>query len=200
MCALMSVRREGACFRPYFQNRVGEIRSNLTELAELVDVLEEPQKIPGTLNPADVCTRGLAVPEDVNENSVWINGPDFLKEPRDQWPLSIPNDLTAVPRSELRARPENVQVAEDLQGESLVQRLGQPIAGAGRLVVLVGSVARALIAMGSANSDRAPEPEDRRAAFKLLLHCQQASARAAWTAGKLDSLAVGLARGARAEH
>ena len=162
MCALMSVKREGACFKPYFQNRVGEIRNNLTEVAGLVDVLEESLKVAGSMNPTDICTRGLAMPDDVSEDSTWMKGPDFLSLPRDSWPLCVPDDPSAVPRTELRLKVESAQATGDGQEHVLEQMIERLIRGAGRLTILVGSLARILIAMGSEHEvRRLPEPEDR---------------------------------------
>ena len=201
MCALMSVKREGACFRPYFQNWVGEIKNNLAEVAGLVDVLEESLKIAGNLNPTDICTRGLAISEDVKEDSTWMRGPGFLSLPRESWPLCVPDDPSAVPRTELRAKMESAQAIGEDQQDMLGQMIERLTSGASRLTILVGALARILVAMGSEHGvRRLPEPEDRRVAFKLLLHHQQASARRVWQQGKLDSLAVDVSRGPRSEH
>lgn len=46
-------------------------------------------------NPADMLTRSVSV-EDIGSNSVWQNGPEFLRLPMDQWPVKQ-NHLTDVP-------------------------------------------------------------------------------------------------------
>ena len=56
----------------------------LTEEAQ-VDKL---QHLAGTLNTADVATRGIATPADVLPDSKWLNGPAFLSQDRSTWPLS----------------------------------------------------------------------------------------------------------------
>merc|ERR1711867_171986 len=45
MCTHMSLRKDGVAFKPYYQNRVAEIRDNLAELGELVGEVEPTQKI-----------------------------------------------------------------------------------------------------------------------------------------------------------
>ncbi|KAM8701313.1 hypothetical protein ACLKA7_007761 [Drosophila subpalustris] len=62
----------------FVSNRVAEIQE-WTENAEW-------RHVPTKQNPADIVSRGC----DVNElvTSIWFNGPSFLKEPRDSWPVS----------------------------------------------------------------------------------------------------------------
>merc|ERR1711867_142527 len=113
MCTHMCIRREGSSFKPYFQNRVAEIVSNLAELEQLVDVMEPTQKVDGEANPADVCTRPGVTMEQIGAGSVWINGPEFLKWPRELWPLTLPDEPSAVPQGELRKAPKKeVSVAD----------------------------------------------------------------------------------------
>ena len=105
MCALMSLRREGVSFKPFFQNRVAEALNNLAQISEKVEILEETLKVPGELNPADICTRGKATLSDVTKDSEWQGGPGFLRLPRDMWPLTVPDDPEAVPEEEIRRGP-----------------------------------------------------------------------------------------------
>uniref|UniRef100_A0A914YUF9 Uncharacterized protein n=1 Tax=Panagrolaimus superbus TaxID=310955 RepID=A0A914YUF9_9BILA len=41
--------------------------------------------VPGTLNPADLGTRGVSI-EELNEAKCWWHGPQFLQETQDKWP------------------------------------------------------------------------------------------------------------------
>ena len=59
------------------QHRVNEIR-NLSS----VNVWRFS---PGSLNPADLPFRGISAQELSNE-SLWFNGPDFLSKDEDEWP------------------------------------------------------------------------------------------------------------------
>merc|ERR1712101_12083 len=56
MSCLMAVRRPGAVYKPYFQNRIGEVQRNFGKLKEKVPVVEDPLKIAGPENPADIGT------------------------------------------------------------------------------------------------------------------------------------------------
>ncbi|KAL7724064.1 hypothetical protein ACLKA6_001031 [Drosophila palustris] len=62
----------------FVSNRVAEIQE-WTENAEW-------RHVPTKQNPADIVSRGCDVDELVT--SIWFNGPSFLKEPRDSWPVN----------------------------------------------------------------------------------------------------------------
>jgi hypothetical protein len=64
-------------WKQYVQHRVNEIR-NLSS----VNVW---RFCPGSLNPADLPSRGISAQELSNE-SLWFNGPDFLSKGEDEWP------------------------------------------------------------------------------------------------------------------
>ena len=78
MCALMSPRRQGTSFKPFLQNRVAETLSNLRQVEERVRMLEQTLKVPTELNLADVCTSCKATLADIESNSVWQRGPQYL--------------------------------------------------------------------------------------------------------------------------
>ncbi|KAI9555910.1 hypothetical protein GHT06_018435 [Daphnia sinensis] len=60
-------------------------------IAEILDATTPPQwrRVPGALNPADECSRGLC-PSELDPNHRWYRGPDFLVLPPEQWPAQIP--------------------------------------------------------------------------------------------------------------
>ena len=43
---------------------------------------------------ADIITRG-GTPEDLNEDSTWQNGPEFLKWPVEEWPIKSAVEVAA---------------------------------------------------------------------------------------------------------
>ena len=45
------------------------------------------QHITGPLNPADLPTRSSCSAPEVKRNTPWQNGPEFLKLPREEWPV-----------------------------------------------------------------------------------------------------------------
>ena len=95
---------EARCQLPaIFQNRVAEVQRNLSSIQGKVQTLEPLQKVAGTLNPADIATRGRASLEDVDADSPWQKGPSFQLQTRDHWPISHPEDVPgAIPEGELR--------------------------------------------------------------------------------------------------
>ena len=72
------------------------------EHAELVD-----NKGPGTGNPADLGTRGVAAQWQVEMGSVWQDGPPELAFPRDKWPATR-EFRRQLPKEELLVKPAAV--------------------------------------------------------------------------------------------
>ena len=112
MCSIMAMRKVGASFKPFFQNRVAEIAANLDAVAKHVDNLEPLQKIDGKVNPADICTRDSATDADVGLQSTWICAPPFLKLPREHWPLAYPTDHGEILFDECRKNFTGVVTAQ----------------------------------------------------------------------------------------
>ena len=85
---------------PYFASRVSESVNNLAQLPK--EILVDPiQHVPGPMNPADIPTRSNTLPDDVRPGSVWQDGPDYLRLPREAWPFSR-EFLDKVPDQEMR--------------------------------------------------------------------------------------------------
>ncbi|XP_048581431.1 uncharacterized protein LOC116618474 [Nematostella vectensis] len=71
-------------FSTYVSNRVSEKLGSCKP--------DEWRHIPGKLNPADDCTRGVAL-QDLTPDSRWLAGPDFLAKPPCQWPSAEPEPV-----------------------------------------------------------------------------------------------------------
>ena len=65
-------------YKKFVQGKVVEIRKK-TELKQW-------KHVPGKENIADLPTRGC-LPDELAENQQWLEGPDWLKKPKDEWPL-----------------------------------------------------------------------------------------------------------------
>ncbi|XP_055914411.1 uncharacterized protein LOC129947754 [Eupeodes corollae] len=77
-------------WKPYIENRVREIRS-------ICDV-SKWRHCPGLENPADLVTRGINANALIN-SSLWMSGPDWLKENQSTWPqndISITTLITSL--------------------------------------------------------------------------------------------------------
>ena len=84
---LQYIRNRTKRFNAYVANRVTEINEET--------ISEQWRYCPGKLNPADDASRGLS-PQKLCSQSRWWNGPVFLWQERENWPMtevsSIPND------------------------------------------------------------------------------------------------------------
>ena len=85
-CCISMMEKSGSSLAPFFCNRIGEIKSNLSIVEETCPV-EPLHHVRGDLNPSDLPTRGFARAEDL-PGSVWRDGPQFLRLSREQWPIS----------------------------------------------------------------------------------------------------------------
>ena len=75
------VRNQSREFKPFVANRIGEIQRTTSP--------EQWQHVPGTINPADLPTRGLSAMA-LAESEVWMEGPAFLKDDESTWPAAPP--------------------------------------------------------------------------------------------------------------
>lgn len=83
---LGAILRDGYGYQTFFANRVGEIQKSTS--------VNDWKWIPSELNIADLVMRG-ATPEQLKEDSVWQNGPEFLKQPVAEWPTKSARDIAA---------------------------------------------------------------------------------------------------------
>ena len=70
------IRNQGRRLKPFVSSRVGEIQSNVQPA--------QWKHIPSEHNVADDVSRGISVAE-LSER--WQNGPEFLKLPKESWPI-----------------------------------------------------------------------------------------------------------------
>ena len=71
-------QKESYGFNTFAANRIGEIQEGTEK--------DEWCWVPGKLNVADLTTRGLK-PTEIDAESIWQNGPLFLKEEEEDWPV-----------------------------------------------------------------------------------------------------------------
>jgi hypothetical protein len=74
------IRATASYYQVYVSNRVGEIQT-ITEP-------EEWRFVPGKMNPADEATRSVIEEEGLSAR--WLNGPEFLLQPKENWPKDLP--------------------------------------------------------------------------------------------------------------
>lgn len=80
LIVLNYIHSDSGRFHRFIANRVAFIRA--------VSKVEQWRFVPGSLNPADLLSRGTLDVEKFNENKLWIEGPEFLKDNESSWPLS----------------------------------------------------------------------------------------------------------------
>ena len=86
---LASRERDKGFFGEWFGNRIGEQFDNIERIETLV-VLDKPPvwyHVASQDNAADRTTRLQSVPEDLGLDSEWLNGPAYLRQPVEMWPV-----------------------------------------------------------------------------------------------------------------
>ena len=102
-CVISAVETSTSVLKPFYHNRVSEIRENMSEMKMYCPV-EEIYHVSGHHNPADMATRGSTKSADLGPGSTWWHGPDFLCVRRDLWPVSRSFVSNSVPPEEIRSR------------------------------------------------------------------------------------------------
>ena len=115
---LASREREKGFFGEFFGNRIGEQYDNIERMELLVN-FDKPIQwyyVSTELNVADRGTRTLSVVEDLGQNSEWLLGPAFLRDPVEEWPINRDfadkKNKVPLPIEEIR-RPYREQVLGD---------------------------------------------------------------------------------------
>ena len=105
---LQYIANESRRFHVFVANRVAEIH-DLTKK-------EQWRHVPGTMNPADDCSRGLGASE-LSPDCRWLRGPDFLRQGEENWP---PERATDPLRSEQEEVKEERFSGLTLKGQSVL--------------------------------------------------------------------------------
>ena len=100
-------------FKPFVANRVEEIKEH--------SPVHYWNHVPGTLNPADYVSRGLA-PSSLTADHSWLGGPDFLWRPEHSWPKQ---EYRTVPREDLELKKETHVHSLELTPDSVAAKKGR---------------------------------------------------------------------------
>ena len=84
MIVLNYITNETRRFQTYVSNRIAEIHE--------ITATDQWRHCPGILNPADDASRGVEVPNFLQDNR-WLRGPAFLLRPEEEWPVTKLQDL-----------------------------------------------------------------------------------------------------------
>ena len=107
--AMINLKSYG--FNTFAANRIGEIQQG-TKANEWFWICSE-------LNISDLITRGCSV-DEIQKDSAWVNGPDFLKQDIADWPIRQEAEIKDIP--ELKKSSNLVGVAR-AAAESLADRI-----------------------------------------------------------------------------
>ena len=109
------INKESYGFRTFAANRIGEIQ----ELTEK----ENWHWIEGNLNIADLTTRPFdGTSRDLGADGEWQNGPSFLKQPTDMWPIKSESKASTLPEVKQNfvgavSTPESASIASRIRYE-----------------------------------------------------------------------------------
>ena len=89
-CTISALESEKGLLKPYLANRRAVVIGKFQEWKEKFPEtdFELLQHITGPLNPSDLPTRLSCSTSDVERNTPWQNGTEFLKLPREEWPVT----------------------------------------------------------------------------------------------------------------
>ena len=187
---------------PYLTSRVSEFHLNLEDMRKKTFV-EPLQHVPGTHNIADLATRGQATNQEIAPGSEWQDGPEYLKQPREQWPFSR-EFYRAVPPEELRRKSVTVGVAALKTGtdrlSKVVEEVMRHASTLDRAEAVLARVCRALFSTQGEEARREqarvePGVLDLRAARRLMMLCSMGPSIKALQDGKLSSLGAEYTQG-----
>ena len=104
MCSIGALAKVSTALKPYFGNQVSEILQLRAKLEGMTTDLPPVHHIPGDGNPADIGTRAGVCADQLGPDSLWQQGPPFLRLAYDQWPTTAEElrRTARVPGSEIR--------------------------------------------------------------------------------------------------
>ena len=97
------ISKESYGFNTYAANRIGEIQDGTKS--------DEWAWLAGKENISDWITRGRAITE-IGEDSVWQNGPAFMKLPLNEWPISKNTDVSEIPGMKMIMTTKTIKTAD----------------------------------------------------------------------------------------
>ena len=130
-CTLASLEKVSGAFGEYFGNRIGEIVDNQAKIEQYCPVGNDGEWwfAPSSENAADTVTRLDAKCSDLDVDSKWQNGPQYLKLDHRQWPISrdfIKKKENYIPQMELLKRFRGIVQNAELKINVGIEQLIDP--------------------------------------------------------------------------
>ena len=145
MNALYWIRGDSRRYKPFVANRVGEIQSKTCPT--------QWRHVPGQQNSADDCSRGLHASE-LNCDSRWVRGPQFLRQPGENWPRTP----LAMPSTEAKKEEKKVALSFPARRNQDVLMRAEDFSSWKRLLAVTAWVQRFVRNCRKAADDRQREP------------------------------------------
>ena len=100
-----------------------------TQLQDYTDELLPVSHVPGSINPADLNTRGLVKLSDLGLNSLWQHSPSFPTAPYSKWPRMTADKTSSdtTPAKELRAVHHTSTVTSVPSPQGLAEVMGSAV-------------------------------------------------------------------------
>ena len=86
------IRSESRRYHTFVANRVAEIQDS--------SKVNDWRHVPGSMNPADIVSRGCSASELCKNECDWLKGPSFLSLPPETWPAEPSHDIQQVDSTE----------------------------------------------------------------------------------------------------
>ncbi|XP_067223126.1 uncharacterized protein [Chanodichthys erythropterus] len=112
---LGAIQKDSYGYQTFFSNRIGEI--------QMAGPVDEWRWVDGTLNISDIITRG-ATPEELDEESEWQQGPEFLKRPEAEWPVKMASEIVTKVADQVKRLQRKAFSAVTTRAQS--QKIARP--------------------------------------------------------------------------
>ncbi|EFO94108.1 hypothetical protein CRE_11624 [Caenorhabditis remanei] len=122
-CALYWIL-SGQNTRQWVANRTGEIKANQARLLEC-NIETTIHHCPTKENPADLATRGMTTTE-LQNSSLWFNGPEFLQKDHDEWPCMINGTVSCPAEFQELVYAEIIDPATQKRKKPLMEKAAPP--------------------------------------------------------------------------
>ena len=192
-CSISAVDKSSSALKPYFHNRVSEVKENLKAIGEICDV-EEIFYVPRDLNIADLATHPGVKLSELGPGTQWQTGPKFLSHRRELWPITRSFVKVDIPVNELTTKKANLFASSKVSTnvESMLVAVNKALMYSNSLKKVMNLLARVSRAWKLGKSkeivSQDPVAAELLEVERLVLFSAMADTYAALDKGKLDSL------------
>ena len=122
-CTILSTETDKK-LKTWMSGKVDEVHRHLELWRSMEIEVDKLYYIPSDLNPADILTRGDVKSDQMQLNSIWQTGPDFLRQEKSTWPITRSFPGGEIPRAELLVKCYTIAgVTEDCTSLSRIEEM-----------------------------------------------------------------------------